>query len=147
MDSKERLTLLLHAANQRLTRQRLLILKILEKSRQHLDAESLFHQAREHDPGISMATIYRTLTLFKEIGFVQDDRLGENHAHFEKVGDHPHHHFTCIKCGCVIEFTAPEVERVMHRLNHDQGLVITEANLSLVGYCDPCSKSGISSNE
>jgi len=138
MESKERLRAILHTANQRLTRQRLLVLEVLEKTQQHLDAESLYRQAREYDPKISMATVYRTLALFKEAGLVQDDRLGENHAHFEKVRENPHHHFTCLRCGRVIEFAAPEVEEIIARLSLDLGMVITEASLSLIGYCDQC---------
>lgn len=138
MEDKEHLRIALHATNQRLTRQRLLILEVLEKSGQHLDAEGLYQYAQERDPKISMATVYRTLALFKEIGLVQDDRLGENHAHFEKVTGNPHHHFTCLKCGRVVEFASPEVETIVQRLSLGLGIQITEASLSLVGYCDKC---------
>ena len=55
----------------RLTSQRRLILRVLEESEKHLDAESLYDRVKVQDPDVSLATVYRTLTLFRAIYYPQ----------------------------------------------------------------------------
>jgi len=122
----------------RLTRQRRLVLEILEENLEHPDAETLYDQAKARDPNISLATIYRSLALLKEAGLVKEHRLGEDHGHFETAQASPHYHFTCLKCGNVIEFEAPQVMEVARTLCESKGLQITDVHLLFSGYCSRC---------
>src|SRR5678810_1321249 len=63
----------------RLTRQRRLLLDLIDNSVVHLDAESLYQMAKEKDPKLNRVTVYRTLKLLKEGGLVDELDL----AHFE----------------------------------------------------------------
>src|SRR5512136_1003859 len=92
-----------------LTRQRRLVLDLLRDSKGHLDADSVYRKARARNSKISLATVYRTLALLRDARLVQERRLGENHSHFEPTGGPLHHHFTCLRCGRVVEFPAPQV--------------------------------------
>ena len=56
----------------RLTRQRQLLLDLLEKSGRHLDAENLYRLANEKDPKLNRVTVYRTLKLLKEGGLIDE---------------------------------------------------------------------------
>lgn len=132
----------LHTSGRRLTRQRRLVLQVLEESREHLDAEKLYDQAVSLDPNISLATVYRTLAILKEMGLVEEHRLGEAHAHFEATRSTPHYHFTCIACGRVIEFDAPQVAEVLERLSKQRGLQVTGAHLLVTGRCTCCQDEG-----
>ncbi len=49
----------------RLTRQRQILLDLIDKTGQHLDAESLFQMAKEKDPKLNRVTVYRTLKMLK----------------------------------------------------------------------------------
>src|SRR6266516_4878804 len=60
----------------RLTRQRQILLDLIDKSGQHLDAENLFQMAKEKDPKLNRVTVYRTLKLLKEGGLV-DELFGD----------------------------------------------------------------------
>ena len=131
-----------HTPGHRLTRQRRLVLDILSESQEHLDAESLYERARARDSRISLATVYRSLALLKEAGLVQEYRLGENHGHFETVQATPHYHFTCVKCGQVIEFEEPQISEATARLCESQGWQVLRFNLHLSGYCANCRASG-----
>ncbi len=122
----------------RLTRQRRLVLDILQNSQEHLDAETLYERAKARDTRISLATVYRSLALLKEAGLVREYRLGENHGHFETVRASPHHHFTCIQCGQVIELEAPQISEMAVRLCENQGLQVKQFHLHLSGYCANC---------
>jgi Fe2+ or Zn2+ uptake regulation protein len=143
METEDRLIAALRDSGKRLTRQRQLVLEVLTESEQHLDAEGVHDQAKARDPNISLATVYRTLSLLKEVGLVEEHRLGEDHAHFEAVPEEPHYHFTCVRCGCVIEFDAPQVTQVVRRLSEEEGLQINQVHLLLRGICDRCQSEGV----
>jgi Fe2+ or Zn2+ uptake regulation protein len=127
-----------HATGRRLTSQRRLILDMLEECDRHLDAETLFVQAKARDPDISLATVYRTLAVLKEMGLVKEHSLGEEHSHYEAVRGEPHYHFVCLGCGEVIEFDAPLMTQIEKDVSEREGACITDANLRLSGYCARC---------
>ena len=128
------------SAGRRMTTQRRLILDVLEGSETHLDADALHGRVRQHNPDVSLATVYRTLAVFKEIGLVEEHRLGEEHGHFELVRDRPHYHFTCLSCGRVIEFDTPLVAQIEQELSEREGVRVTDTHLHLSGYCARCQE-------
>lgn len=130
----------LREAGRRLTSQRYLILDVLRDSDEHLDAEAVHDRAKVRSPDLSLATVYRTLALLKEMGMVEEHRLGEGHSHYEAVQEEPHYHFTCCRCGKVIEFDAPSIARVACELGEKEGVEVTKAHLHLMGYCKQCKK-------
>jgi Fur family ferric uptake transcriptional regulator len=138
MDTVAELEKAYRSAGRRLTRQRRLVLKALGESDGHLDAESLYDRARVEDPEISLATVYRTLAALKEIGLVEEHRLGGDHFRYEPVGREPHYHFTCRRCGRVIEFETPLVARIREDLTEEKGVSVTSTHLHLSGYCADC---------
>jgi len=139
MDNRESdLAEALHTAGRRLTRQRQLVLEILEESREHLDAEALHARAKTRDPRISLATVYRALSVLKDMGMVEEHQLGEEHAHYEQRRKIPHFHFVCTICGRVSEFSMPQVLRAVRALEQREGLIVTDLHLSLKGLCTQC---------
>jgi Fe2+ or Zn2+ uptake regulation protein len=137
-ESNDHLRATLRAAGRRLTSQRRLILEVLEESDEHLDAEALYAQVKVRDPDVSLATIYRTLAVLKEVGLVEEHRLGEDHGHYEAALDEPHYHFTCLGCGEVIEFDAPLVVWIKQELSEREGVRVTSTHLHMSGYCARC---------
>jgi len=130
------------AAGRRVTHQRRLILEVLEESDEHLDAETLHDLVKARDPRISLATVYRTLAVLKEMGLVEEHRLGEEHSHYEATGDE-HYHFTCLGCGQVIEFDTSLMMQIEQELSEREGVCVTGARLHLSGYCAQCqTKTG-----
>ena len=140
MAREKRLAEALQARGYRFTQQRRRLLEVMEESRQHLDAMTLYDQVKARNPNISLATVYRTLALLKEVGLVEEHRLGEEHTHFEMVQEPPHFHFTCLECGQVIEFDAPQVMEVAGQLSERERLQVTDAHLLLSGYCAQCQQ-------
>ncbi|MBN1437945.1 MAG: transcriptional repressor [Anaerolineales bacterium] len=127
----------------KLTRPRQVILEVLENDRGHLDAETIYRKAKDKDPRIGIATVYRTLALLKRLGLAEEHDLGEDHGHFEAVdGTKPHFHFTCLRCGKIIEFESPQVMRLSQNLCEKEGLLVLEVHLRLSGYCRQCRPPG-----
>ena len=138
---KDQLRDAFRATGRRLTAQRRLVLEVLEASDEHLDAEALYDRAKVQDSNISLATVYRTLTVLKEMGLVEEHRLGEEHGHYESVRAGPHYHFTCLGCGRVIEFDTPLVGQIEQELCRREEVCVTGAHLHLSGYCAQCQNN------
>lgn len=125
----------------KLTPQRRLLLSILETSQDHLDAESLYRIAKQRDAHVSLATVYRNLAAFKKIGLVQEHNLGEDHAHFEKVTARPHFHFTCTRCGQVVELRSKKIVRLTRELCEAEDLTMESMHLFIQGVCASCQNA------
>jgi len=137
-EARDHLRDVFQVAGRRLTSQRRLIHDVLQESDEHLDAESLHDRVKVRDGGVGLATVYRTLAVLKEMGLVEEHRLGEEHGHYEAVGDGPHYHFTCLGCGKVIEFDTPLVAQIQRELSERDGVSIIGTHLHLSGYCAEC---------
>jgi Fe2+ or Zn2+ uptake regulation protein len=137
-DLDARLRRALRSAGRRLTPQRRLILQVLEESNGHLDADALYDQVKARDPDVSLATVYRTLAVLRELGLIEEHRLGQDHGHFEAVRQEPHYHFSCLRCGKVIEFDTPLVAQIEQALREQKGVQVTSTYLHISGYCAQC---------
>ena len=141
-ERKDHLEDLFHAAGRRLTHQRRIVLETLQRSKGHLEAQALYSRVKDRDPDISLATVYRTLAVLKEMGLVEQHLLGEEHGHFETTGESRHYHFTCLGCGKVVEFSTEMVEQAIQELHEQKGIRVTDARLDLSGYCAQCQAKG-----
>lgn len=139
MSQPEGITQILQASGRRVTSQRRLLLQVLSECKDHLDAEEIYALAKERDPNISLATVYRTLKVLKEVGVVQErilDREGQKH-HYE-IATQAHYHFTCLGCGEVVEFESPLIEQASQELADRLHLYIVHTRVHLEGYCPDC---------
>ena len=131
----------LRATGHRITAQRQIVLEVVETSAEHLDAEAIYQRARARDPKISLATVYRTLTVLKQMGLIEQRYLARDHAreHYEPVGAPAHYHLTCLGCHRVIEFQSPRVRQMQAELQTALGLDVRHACVCLEGYCATCA--------
>src|SRR5271163_2539134 len=111
----------------RLTRQRQILLDLIDQSGQHLDAERLFHLAKERDPKLNRVTVYRTLKLLKAGGLVDELDLmhqsGEQH-YYETRLKQEHAHVICLRCGKVEEFFGEPLQRMREQIQSHFGFEI-----------------------
>jgi len=141
MDITTDTTLALHNRGSHLTRQRLLVLDILKEVQGHPDAVTIFQEAKKRDDRISLATVYRSLAVLKEAGLIEENRLGEDHGHFETIQEPHHYHFTCAGCGRVIEFEASMIPVITQEVSEQNKLQVTEISFHLRGYCPDCQNN------
>jgi Fur family ferric uptake transcriptional regulator len=125
-------------AGKRSTAPRRLILEVLKSESGHLDAEAVHDRVKARSPRVSLATVYRSLAVLKDMGLVARHSLGEDHGHFEAVGDDPHFHLTCAGCGAVVEFRAPEAVGTARKVCAANGFALADIHLSVSGYCRQC---------
>src|SRR5258708_15467908 len=92
-------------AGRRLTPQRRLVYPTLAATESHPDAEQLITMVRQGDPSISVATVYNTLRLLADAGWILELRgFGPKTRYDANTGAHDH--FTCRLCGTVEDIPA-----------------------------------------
>jgi len=125
----------------RLTRQRQILLDLIDKTGEHLDAERLFQMAKERDPKLNRVTVYRTLKLLKEGGLVDELDLahfeGEKH-YYETRLKQEHAHIICLRCGRVEEFFGEQLQALRGQVQSQFGFEIAFARTEVGGYCSHC---------
>lgn len=130
----------------RLTRQRAEILRAMYATHKHINADDLYDLLRREDTQgqlkISRATVYRTLSLLTEGGFIQALELGTEHGTlYEHVLGHGHHdHMICLTCGRIIEFLDDELERVQSEAVARHGFEVSWHRLNVYGKCVACQR-------
>ncbi len=132
---------ILRAQGKRVTAQRALLLQIVQDSEEHLDAEELYRRARRRDPRLNLATVYRTLNLFKDLDLIDQRYLARDHhrERFELKGVPEHYHFTCVQCGQVLEFESPLIQQLRREVKREFGVELMHSCLCLEGYCAACA--------
>ena len=125
----------------RLTRQRRILLDLLDRSGRHLDAETLFRMAQEKDPKLNRVTVYRTLKMLKMSGLVDELDLmhveGDQH-YYETRLKQEHAHLVCLHCGKVEEFFGEPLQKMRKQIETNLGFQIVSARTEMGGYCPDC---------
>jgi len=125
----------------RLTRQRQILLDLIDKSAGHLDAERLYRLAKQRDSKINRVTVYRTLKVLKETGLVDELDLmhysGDQHF-YETRMKQEHAHVICLRCGRVEEFFGQPLQRLRRQIESHLGFQILIARTEVGGYCAHC---------
>ncbi len=125
----------------RLTRQRQILLDLIDNSGEHLDAERLFQLAKEKDPKLNRVTVYRTLKMLKESGLVDEldlmHQAGDQHFYETRLKQE-HAHIICLRCGRVEEFFGEPLQKLRRQVESHFGFQIMLARTEIGGYCAHC---------
>lgn len=117
----------------RITEQRRVIAKVLSDSTDHPDVEKLHARASAIDPGISIATVYRTVRLFEEAGILDRHDFGDGRARYEAAPEAHHDHMIDVETGAVIEFVDPELEALQRQVAERLGFRLVDHRMELFG--------------
>jgi Fur family ferric uptake transcriptional regulator len=124
------------------TAQRRRILDRAYATHEHFSAERLyFWLKQEPGPSVSRATVYRTLALLVEGGFLESLDTGTGELVYEHVLGHTHHdHLVCLGCGRIEEFRDDRIEQLQRENCARLGFVMVSHVLKLSGYCKSCAR-------
>lgn len=117
----------------RITEQRRVIAKVLSESTDHPDVEKLHERAVALDPGISIATVYRTVRLFEEAGILDRHDFGDGRARYEAAPEAHHDHMIDVETGRVLEFVDPELEALQRQIAEKLGFRLVDHRMELFG--------------
>ena len=126
----------------KLTSQRRSILRQAVEAKGHFSAEELLKYAKQQDPTISKATVYRTLALLKESKILEEQDFGDGKKLYERAQGRKHHdHLVCVKCGKIIEFENEEIEKLQDAEAKKNQFQVVYHSHKLFGFCKDCSRS------
>ena len=117
----------------RITEQRRIIAKVLSSSSDHPDVEKLHQRAIAIDPGISIATVYRTVRLFEEAGILDRHDFGDGRSRYEAAPEAHDDHMIDVESGKVIEFVDPELEALQRQIAERLGFRLVDHRMELYG--------------
>ena len=124
---------LCHEKGLRITEQRRVIARVLSEAEDHPDVEKLHERAAAIDPGISIATVYRTVRLFEEAGILDRHDFGDGRARYEAAPEAHHDHMIDVETGKVIEFVDPELEALQRQIADRLGFRLVDHRMELYG--------------
>lgn len=129
----------LEASGQRFTGQRAAVYRFLSSTESHPTAEEVFHAVRAGVPGISLATVYKSLETLVGCGLAIKLAYGDGSARYDGRTD-LHHHARCLGCGQVMDVPGHLEERELTALRRSaEGFTVTGYRLELQGFCPSCS--------
>lgn len=124
-----------------MTRQRRVILQVIERATGHLDAATILGIARREHAEIDRVTVYRTLALLKRHGLVDELdllHLGGVGHYYEQRPIQEHFHLACLRCGRVVEFASPLFDKIKGQIEREVNFRVGFARLEIGGYCQSC---------
>lgn len=119
-------------AGLKMTGQRKVILKVLGDAEDHPSVEDVYERAKVIDQSISIATVYRTLSLLDELDLVIRHEFQEGYSRYEVNWDH-HHHLIDLETGKVVEFQNEELEKLKVQIAAELGYDLVDHRLELYG--------------
>jgi Fur family peroxide stress response transcriptional regulator len=123
----------------RLTPQRLELVRLIAASEGHPSASQLYATIKRQFPTMSQATVYKTLSLLKEIGQVLEIELRDDN-HYDGNRPQPHPHLICLKCNKIIDGDVSLDLESLRSLEQASGYRILRPQISLYGLCPDCQE-------
>ncbi len=109
----------------------------------HVSVEEVVARAREDDPRVSVATVYRTMKLLADCGLAIPRQFGGGHTRYEAAPGRRHHdHLICTVCGGIFEFANERIESLQKIVARRHGFEVESHKLELYGRCARCRRSG-----
>lgn len=140
----------LKARGLRFTAQRKAVLNaIIQNEGKHLTSEEIYDAVKVNSPEIGVATVYRTLLLLEEMGFVHKIDLGDGKSRYEidRIEEaHLHHHLICIRCGSVSEVKYDLLESLEEQILRENKFLVKNHSVKFYGYCSSCMNNTLNNN-
>jgi Fur family transcriptional regulator, ferric uptake regulator len=138
MKQRRELQKLLTEKRLKKTSQRALIWSVLLDSKGHPSVEDIRDLLLAQGHRIGLATIYRTIKILLQSGFVRQSKLG-GMTHYEPVISQPNHlHFICNSCGSTVEFPSRKIENLINRATAQHDFEERYSRYAIFGLCKSC---------
>jgi Fur family peroxide stress response transcriptional regulator len=120
-----------------LTRQRRVVLEVVQDSAEHLTASEIFAASRSRLSSISFATVYNSLRYLKEAGLIREITFGNAASRYDRETAR-HDHAVCTACGKLLDFDLAETSELMRLAARRSRFKPESVHLTLYGLCPDC---------
>ncbi len=117
-----------------MTKQQIIIQRLLDESERHPTAEELYLEARRELPNLSIGTVYRNLGQLADQGKIRRLHIPGQPDRFDKTS-HPHDHAVCVRCGAISDVNRESLQSVIEEALH---MDILSYELSIECVCSSC---------
>ena len=131
----------LRERNFRLTPQRVELVRLIAASEGHPSAAQLYAKIKTKFPTMSQATVYKTLTLLKDMNQVLEIDLRDD-SHYDGNRPHPHPHLICMQCNKIVDGDIEIDSSSIKRLEKTSGYQIVRPQITFYGICPDCRNKG-----
>jgi len=128
---------------QRITPQRLAILRILAKSEGHPSVEEIYGVVIKDFPTTSLATVYKTITLLKELGEVLELEFSHGSNRYDGNKPFPHPHVVCTRCKSIVDPDLESLSAMTAEVSEQTGFKVVNHRLDFYGLCPECQKEKV----
>jgi Fur family peroxide stress response transcriptional regulator len=122
------------------TPQRIAICRIALNSRTHPSAQQVYEEVKKIHPTVSLATVYKTLEVLRNLNLVQEINFPNGQARFDPYMT-PHINLVCLKCGSITDLNDTTIEEIIKKAAQSKKFKPTGQRMDLYGICQQCSGS------
>ena len=126
----------------RMTGNRQVVLEVLRSTTAHPTAQDVFLAAREHQPQIGFATVYRTLDWLVQHGLAQEVHRDKDGAAHYDANVTRHDHAICNRCGTIVDTGAPLHALAYAIIERATGFHVDWHATEFSGTCAACVAAG-----
>ncbi len=129
----------LRSRGQRWTPQRRLVLEVLEQTQGHVTGSELVERCREREPDVTPSTVYRTLDVLEQLGYVSHSHSARGREEYHVLPHAEHAHLECRGCGKTLELSRAEATEITQVVEAQHGFVADLGHMTIVGLCSECA--------
>jgi len=126
----------------RATPQRIAICRIAIHSREHPSAQSIYNEVKKAHPTVSLATVYKTLQVLRELNLIQELSFPTGQARFDSYMK-PHVNLVCLQCGSIIDLDDLTTGDFVKRVAAATKFKPNGQRIDVYGICQKCSSTDL----
>jgi Fur family peroxide stress response transcriptional regulator len=124
----------------RLTPQRMAVLKILLNGTEHLNVEQIYERVVADFPMTSLATVYKTVAVLKDMGEVLELGFGDSGSRYDGSKPYPHPHLVCVQCKSISDVDVGSLNELPQEVARQTGYRIVSHRFDFFGVCPRCQE-------
>lgn len=121
------------------TPQRIAICRIAIHSREHPTAKNIYNRVKKIYPTVSLATVYKTLEVLRDLNLIQELNFPEGQARFDSYTK-PHVNLICLQCGDIKDLDDPTAKEISEKVSASTKFKPGGQRIDVYGTCPKCSK-------
>jgi len=138
MSCEDEAVAILRDSGHKLTPQRLMVVSALRHAEGHVTAAQVLEQVQRSYPYVDVSTVYRTMSVLKELHLVTETDMGSGELAYEWAAGEPHHHLICRGCGAVQQLDHVALDRLTETIEREHRFRADIAHIAIFGLCASC---------